>query len=111
MKYTTQEFKHCDLVKVFGRIDSLTVQELEIVFNELLEAGRFNVVCDLSEVEFVSSAGLRMFINVQKACRKLDRGELVLAAVSDRVRSALDLAGFIPLFRLEDNVLEAVGSF
>lgn len=75
MKYTTQAFKHCDLVKVSGRIDSQTVQDLETVFNDLLEAGRFNVICDLSEVEFVSSAGLRMLINVQKSCRKLDRGQ------------------------------------
>jgi len=111
MKYTTQQFKHCDLVKVSGRIDSLTVQELEAVFNGLLEAGHFNLVCDLSEVEFVSSAGLRLLINVQKSCRKLDRGELVLAQVGERVFGALDLAGFVPLFRMEDDVLQAVGSF
>jgi anti-sigma B factor antagonist len=54
---------------------------------------------------------LRLLINVQKSCRKLDRGELVLAQVTERVFSALDLAGFVPLFRLEDDVLQAVGSF
>lgn len=111
MKYTIQQFKHCDLVKVSGRIDSSTYQELEAALNEILDAGRFNIILDMSEVEFMSSAGLRLLINVQKACRKLDRGELVLANVSDRVRSALDLAGFLPLFRIEDDVLQAVGSF
>ena len=111
MKYTREPFKHCDLVKISGRIDSATYPELEAALNELLEAGHFNLVLDMSEVEFISSAGLRLLINVQKACRKLDRGELVLAAPSERVRSALDLAGFIPLFRIEDDVLHAVGSF
>ncbi len=111
MKYTLQQFKHCDLVKVTGRIDSQTYQELEVAMNDILDAGRFNIVLDMAEVDFISSAGLRLLINVQKACRKLDRGELVLARVSERVHSALDLAGFVPLFRIEDDVLHAVGSF
>lgn len=111
MKYTLQQFKHCDLVKVTGRIDSQTYQELEVAMNDILDAGRFNIVLDMAEVDFISSAGLRLLINVQKACRKLDRGELVLARVSERVYSALDLAGFVPLFRIEDDVLHAVGSF
>ncbi|HRT32675.1 MAG TPA: STAS domain-containing protein, partial [Anaerolineae bacterium] len=77
MKYTREPFKHCDLIKISGRIDSATYPELEAALNELLEAGHFNIVLDMSEVEFISSAGLRLLINVQKACRKLDRGELV----------------------------------
>jgi hypothetical protein len=35
----------------------------------------------------------------------------VLASVPQRVYDALDLAGFVPLFRFYDNVVEAVGSF
>jgi anti-sigma B factor antagonist len=48
---------------------------------------------------------------VQKACKRWNRGELVLANVPERVREALELAGFVPLFRFSDDVVEAVGSF
>ena len=50
-------------------------------------------------------------INAQKSCKRYNRGEVVLAAVPSNICSALDLAGFIPLFTIFDDVTAAVGSF
>jgi anti-sigma B factor antagonist len=111
MEVTTKQFKRSDLVKATGRIDSQTAPQLAEVFEALTEAERFKIVFDMSEVEFLSSAGLRVLINVQKTCKRWNRGELVLANVSQRIQETLDLAGFVPLFRFSDDVLEAVGSF
>ncbi|MBN1259626.1 MAG: STAS domain-containing protein [Anaerolineae bacterium] len=111
MEYTTKRLKHCDLIQVSGRIDSQTSQELEKVFEAIIEEARFKIVVDMSDVEFISSAGLRLLINAQKTCKRLDRGEVVLANVPKRIYSAFDLAGFVPLFRIEKDVVEAVGSF
>ena len=111
MEVTTKQFKRSDLVKATGRIDSQTAPQLAEVFDAITEADRFKIVFDMSGVEFLSSAGLRVLINVQKACKRWNRGELVLANVSQRIQETLDLAGFVPLFRFSDDVLEAVGSF
>jgi anti-sigma B factor antagonist len=111
MEITTNQFKRCDLVKVAGRIDSNTAPQLAEAFSSINEAERFRIVFDMSDVDFISSAGLRVMINVQKTCKRWNRGELVLASVPQRVYDALDLAGFVPLFRFYDNVVEAVGSF
>jgi anti-sigma B factor antagonist len=111
MEVTTTQFKRCDLVKAVGRIDSQTAPQLEQAFKELSEAGHLNIVFDLSEVSFVSSAGLRVMIATQKMCKRWNRGELVLACVPQRIYETLDLAGFVPLFRFFDEVVEAVGSF
>jgi anti-sigma B factor antagonist len=111
MEVTTKQFKRSDLVKATGRIDSQTAPQLAEVFDALTEADRFKIVFDMSGVEFLSSAGLRVLINVQKTCKRWNRGELVLANVSQRIQETLDLAGFVPLFRFSDDVLEAVGSF
>jgi anti-sigma B factor antagonist len=111
MEVTTKQFKRSDLVKATGRIDSQTAPQLAEVFDALTEADRFRIVFDMSGVEFLSSAGLRVLINVQKTCKRWNRGELVLANVSQRIQETLDLAGFVPLFRFSDDVLEAVGSF
>jgi anti-sigma B factor antagonist len=111
MEVTTKQFKRSDLVKATGRIDSQTAPQLAEVFDAITEADRFRIVFDMSGVEFLSSAGLRVLINVQKACKRWNRGELVLANVSQRIQETLDLAGFVPLFRFSDDVLEAVGSF
>jgi anti-anti-sigma factor len=111
MEVSTTAFKRCDLVKATGRIDSQTAPQLESAFNEIMDANRFNVVFDLSDVGFVSSAGLRVMIAVQKACKRWNRGELVLAQVPQRIYETLDLAGFVPLFKFFDEVVDAVGSF
>jgi anti-sigma B factor antagonist len=111
MEVTTQELKRCDLVKATGRIDSNTAPQLAEVFDGINEAGRFRIVFDMSEVDFISSAGLRVLINVQKTCKRWNRGQLVLASVPKRIYEALDLAGFVPLFQLADGVVEAVGGF
>jgi anti-sigma B factor antagonist len=110
MEVTTKQFKRSDLVEATGRIDSQTAPQLAEVFDAITEADRFKIVFDMSGVEFLSSAGLRVLINVQKACKRWNRGELVLANVSQRIQETLDLAGFVPLFRFSDDVLEAVGS-
>lgn len=111
MEVTTKQFKRSDLVKATGRIDSQTAPQLAEVFDAITEADRFKIVFDMSDVEFLSSAGLRVLINVQKTCKRWNRGELVLANVTQRIQETLDLAGFVPLFRFSDDVLEAVGSF
>jgi anti-sigma B factor antagonist len=111
MQLTTEKFKRCDLVKVTGRIDSQTAPQLDEAFRAIMENGRFRIVFEMSGVEFLSSAALRVMIAVQKSCKRWNRGELVLASVPQRIYEALDLAGFVPLFKFFDDVVEAVGSF
>ncbi len=109
MEITTEHFKNCDLVKTVGRIDSQTSPELAEVFDNILESEQYKIVLDMHEVDFVSSAGLRVLINTQKQC-KAKRGELVLAGVPERIYEALDMAGFIPLFRITEDVVHAIGN-
>ena len=111
MEVSTKQFKNCDLVKVSGRIDSNTAAQLAEAFREINKADRFRIVFDMGGVDFISSAGLRVMIDVQKTCKRWGRGEMVLANVPRRVYGALDLTGFVPLFRFYDDVVDAVGSF
>ena len=111
MEVTTKQFKRCDLVKAVGRVDSSTAPQLAEALDAINAADRFKIVLDLSEVGFISSAGLRVMISVQKTCKRWNRGELVLVSVPQRIYEALDLAGFVPLFKLFDDAVEAVGSF
>jgi len=111
MEVTTNEFKRCDLVGATGRVDSQTAPQLAEAFDAINEANRFKIVFDMSGLDFISSAGLRVLINVQKTCKRWNRGELILASVPRRIYETLDLAGFVPLFKFYDDVVEAVGSF
>ncbi len=110
MEVTTTQYKRCDMVKASGRIDSATAPKLAEALDAITGAGRYKIVLELSEVEFMSSAGLRVLISTQKTCKRYNRGELVLALVPKRIYDALELAGFVPLFKFYDNVLDAVAN-
>lgn len=111
MEVTSNQYKHCDLVKAAGRVDSGTAPQLQDALNAITDDGRFKIVIDLAGVDFMSSAGLRVLVNTQKNCKRYNRGEVVLANVPTNVRAALDLAGFVPLFKIFDDIPSAVGYF
>lgn len=110
MEVTITEYKNCDLLKATGRIDSQTAPQLSEAMDSITEAGRYKIVFDLGDVEYMSSAGLRVLISTQKTCKRYNRGELILACLPERVYNALDLAGFVQLFRVYDDLTEAVAS-
>lgn len=111
MEITTTQYKHSDVVKAVGRIDSATSTQLAEEMDALTNAGRYRIIFDMSGVEFMSSAGLRVLISTQKTCKRYNRGEIVLVNVPQRIYDALELAGFVPLFKIFDDITAAVGSF
>ena len=111
MDITTQSFKQCDLVAAKGRIDSSTAAELGAALEAVTKSGRYKIVLDMSGIEYMSSAGMRVLLSTQKECKKMGRGEVVLATVPELVKEAFDLAGFLPLFTIYDQVTPAVGYF
>jgi len=111
MQITNKPFKHCDLVKIEGRVDSSTAPQLAEALEAVTGEGRFKIVLDLAGISFMSSAGLRVLINTQKTCKRYNRGEVALASIPENIYSALDLAGFTALFNIYDDALTAVGNF
>ena len=111
MEIITQQFKHCDLVKANGRIDSYTAPRLAEAFEAITAARRFKFVFDMQGVDYMSSAGMRVLMSVQKTCKRYNRGEIVLCNVPERICEALELAGFTPLFKFFENNATAVGYF
>ena len=105
------EFKRCAVVKAVGRIDSDTVPDLEETFKTLEKLGKYRLVLDMSEINFVSSKGWWLLIDVQKACKHLSRGELVLVNIDKKIRDSLKLIGMDTFFKIFDDVTSAVGSF
>lgn len=111
MEISTQEFKHGDLLSVKGRVDSATAPDFTKALEKITENGRFKIAIDMSELEYMSSAGFRALLASQRNCKRYNRGELVLVKVPERIREALELAGFTELFKTFDDPLEAVGNF
>jgi len=110
MEITTTLYNRCGLVKVVGRIDSQTAPDLEKEFNAIIEGGKSGIVFEMSEVDFISSGGLSVLIETQKACKK-KKGKLVLANVNEEMLVAFDLVGIKHFIEIHSDVIAAVGSF
>ena len=111
MEINSQHYKHCDVVKVTGRLDSSTAPLLVDQLKKITDENRYKIVMDLSGLSFISSAGLRVLISTLKNCKRYNRGELVLASLPSNILSVFDLAGFTSIFKIFPDVLSAVGSF
>lgn len=110
MEFNSIRYKHAVLVAASGRIDSYSAPQLADVLDSFTNDGDYNLVLSLKDVDFISSAGLRVLISTQKTCKNKN-GELVLSEISERVNSALELAGFNTLFKMFNQDIDAVGYF
>jgi len=93
-----------------GRIDTTTSSAVEAAVRRAVDDGARDLVVDFAAVEYISSAGLRVFLVLAKRLRDL-HGRLVLCGMLEPVRQVFRLAGFLPLFRVEPSVEAALASF
>ncbi len=110
MDFEVTEYKRSTVLYTSGRIDSYTAPEVEAALSQLIEKGQYNIIFDMRDVTFVSSAGWWALIRIQKEVKKLNRGELVLVKMDERIRESMDLVGIGPYFQIYDDLLEAVGN-
>ena len=97
-------------VHISGSVDGLTADNLQQVFSSEVEAGHYKVVADFGEVDYTSSAGLRVLLGTLKHARSRG-GDLRLARPRAEVRKVLTLSGFTGILRVYDTVDDAVESF
>jgi anti-anti-sigma factor len=93
-----------------GRLDLPAARAMEDALNELCDAGRARIVVDLSDVEYMASAGLKALLTGVRRARLLN-GDVRVAALRERVREVFEMSGFDQVFRLFDTPADAVQSF
>ncbi len=98
------------VLTIAGRLDSITSGMLEKKFLTVMEAGEKNIVVDFTNMDYISSAGLRVLLAAAKRATKLG-GKVILAALSDNVREVFDIAGFTSIFTITGSQEEAIRTF
>jgi anti-sigma B factor antagonist len=110
MEFSSKEMKRCEIAHIGGRIDSSTAPELQEHLEAFMKRGRYNLVLNMKEVAFLSSAGLRTLLSTLQTCKK-HGGDVRLSEVSQQVARVLELTSFDIYFKCFENDTEAVGSF
>ncbi len=85
-------------VSVEGRLDTVTAPELEASLKEEFE-GLADLTIDLGELEYISSAGLRVLLLAQKTMSK--QGKMVVRNVNETVKEIFDVTGFSDILTIE----------
>jgi len=108
MEITVKEFKQTELITVKGRMDSVAASRLVQALEAANARGTYKLVVDMSQLEYMSSAGFRALAVAQQNSKRHDRGEVVLAQVPDHIREALELVGLAEYFNMFDDVTSAL---
>lgn len=99
------------IIGISGQVDSATGPVLGDKLDALIEAGHLHLVLDLSDVPYMSSAGLRVLSIALKAVRVPEmNGDMCLAGLSKTVAHAFRISGFNQVFDIYDTVSEAVAA-
>ena len=91
------------IVKVSGRMNSANSSELEKKFLDIIESGSTFLVVDMSELEYISSAGLRVMLIAYKKIKAIN-GRIVLCALQEIVEEVFDLSNFSSIFEIVPSI-------
>ena len=83
---------------VSGRLDTQTAPELEKELDSVL-SGLKELTFDFANLEYVSSAGLRVILKAQKAMNA--QGIMKLTGVNDSIMEVFDITGFLDILTIE----------
>jgi len=91
------------VVSVNGRMDAASAPDFEKNMQEMIDSGKRAFAVDLSELEYISSAGLRAILSIAKRLKALN-GNLCIASLRGPVKEVFEISGFSSIIPIYDNV-------
>ncbi|MDO4531242.1 MAG: STAS domain-containing protein [Bacillota bacterium] len=85
-------------INAVGRVDTTTAPELEVVINGCGEEVQ-EMIIDMEQLEYISSAGLRVILKAQKMMSR--KNGLKLKNVNETIMEIFDITGFIDILTIE----------
>lgn len=97
MEIKANEIDGVNVVEISGRLDATSCTEADSFFNQLIAANKVNVLIDCKQLDYISSAGLRVFLSVAKQLKRLS-GKIGLAELNQNVNQIIEISGFTKIF-------------
>lgn len=109
MEFAQEQAGDVVIVKLSGRLDSGTAQPAEESFARVLGSGTPHLAIDMSKLDYISSAGLRVLLVVAKKVQQA-KGKVVLFALVPNVREVFSISGFDKIFSIQTDAEAAVAA-
>ncbi|MBO4475904.1 MAG: STAS domain-containing protein [Bacteroidales bacterium] len=85
---------------LIGRLDTPASQEIAPTMNALAEDASGTVILDCTDLSYISSSGLRIFITLRKAAAEKG-GRIIVRNITHEIRSVFMMTGFLNLFEIQ----------
>ncbi len=105
-----KDVNNVSIVYLKGYLDAHTAPEFEKTLQELVDENRVKIVVNLSELSYISSAGLGVFMGFIEDIRN-KKGDIKIAEPSEKVFRVFDLLGFTVLYEIFHKEEEAVSKY
>lgn len=99
MKIVENTDKGKMVLQISGRLDSSTAPQLQEYVDRKLE-GVSELLMDLNNLEYISSAGLRVFLSAGKKMKAAE-GEMVITGANEEIREAFKITGFDTILKIQ----------
>ncbi len=93
MEVQVEEKGDIVVIRVSGRLDAASSPQLEKKVSSIIDSGHFKLVLNFADVEYLSSAGMRLMLSVSKKLKNLE-GKVVACSIHDDVMDVIKMAGF-----------------
>lgn len=98
------------IIVIDGYVDAHTAPQFENAIQSELDAGRYRIVVDCSRLNYISSAGLGVFMSFIEEVRELG-GDIKISGLTSKVKHTFELLGFQDIFDMPDNQAQALDHF
>lgn len=109
MQITTEQVDTTLVVIPAGRLDSNNATGFEKTVTDYVRNGERRIVIDLSQIEYISSAGLRVVLMLVKQL-KAGNGSLVLCGMKPSIKEVFDISGFSKILQIRGTRAEALAA-
>jgi anti-sigma B factor antagonist len=109
LSLTVRQVGEVAVVEPAGFINAHTVRDFERLLEEIVQSGRYTILLNCSELNYISSAGLGAIMGLIETVRE-NGGDILLSNLQENVFAIFDTLGFTQLYRVfsdEDQALAA----
>lgn len=110
MEITQKKINEINILGISGKLDTNTWTQLDQKVTPMIEGGETKFLIDCSQLDYISSAGLRVLLMAAKMLKNKD-GKIVISSLKHHIKEVFDIAGFSTIFPISATVEEGIKSF
>jgi anti-sigma B factor antagonist len=107
---STTHHNGISIIALDGFVDAHTAPNFETAIQTEMDAGHYRIIVDCSKLNYISSAGLGVFMSFYEEVRE-QNGDIKISGLVPKVRHTFEILGFHDLFEMPDSMDSALASF